>query len=168
MGAEGMIPDYEIGRAELEKLIEWYSSRVDQRNEATTRFHLIDTLFFQCLGWLKEDVNFEVSFEGEYADYAFLAPRQILIVEAKKENSYFELPIGKEQLEYSLASLMRDYSNLNAAIKQVTVYCQSRELPFASVSNIHQLVIFVATRSDGLPPLRGQALVLPSLPFILN
>ncbi len=163
-----MTPDYEIGRAELEKLIEWYSSRVDQRNEATTRFHLIDTLFFQCLGWLKEDVIFEGSYEGEYADYAFLAPRQILIVEAKKENSYFELPIGKEQLEYSLASLMRDYPNLNAAIKQVTGYCQSRGVPFAAVSNGHQLVVFVATRSDGLPPLRGKALVFPSLQFMLD
>ncbi len=163
-----MTPDYETGRAKLEKLIEWYAPRVEQRNEATTRFHLIDTLFFECLGWFKEDTIFEDSHEGEYADYTFLAPRKILIVEAKKENNYFELPTGKEQLEYSLASLMRDYSNLNDAIKQVTGYCQSRGVPFAAISNGHQLVVFVATRSDGLPPLRGKALVFPSLLFMLN
>ena len=53
MGGDGMTPDYEISRARLEKLIEWYTPRVDQRNEATTRLHLIDILFFECLGWLK-------------------------------------------------------------------------------------------------------------------
>jgi hypothetical protein len=169
MGANEMTLDYEICRANLEKLIEWYIPRVDQRNEATTRLHLIDTLFFECLGWLKEDVILEDSHEGEYTDYTFLAPRQILIVEAKKENNYFELPlVGKEQLEYSLVPLMRDYPNLSAAIKQVTGYCQSRGVPFAAVSNGHQLVVFVATRSDGLPPLRGKALVFPSLHFMLD
>src|SRR5207248_11180084 len=39
---------------------------------------------------------------------------------------------------------------------------------FAAVTNGHQLVVFVATRSDGLPPLKGKALVFPSLDFMLN
>lgn len=162
-----MTAGYEIGRAKLEKLIEWYTPRMEQRNEATTRFQLIDTLFFECLGWRKEDSIFEDSHEGEYADYTFLAPRKILIVEAKKENNYFELPIGKGKLEYSLMSLMRDHANLKDAIRQVTSYCQSRGVPFAAVSNGHQLVVFVAIRSDGIPPLSGKAFVFPSLPFML-
>ena len=163
-----MTPDYETCRSNLEKLLDWYTSREGERNEATTRLQMIDKLFFDCLGWSRDDVNLEESYQGEYADYTFSAPRRILIVEAKREGNYFELPIGKERMEYSLPALMRDYANLKAAIEQVTGYCQKRGIPFAAVCNGHQLVVFVATRNDGLPPFEGKALVFSSLNHMLN
>jgi hypothetical protein len=86
----------------------------------------------------------------------------------KKRRDYFEVPAEKDRLEYSLSALMRDYSHLKAAIVQATGYCQSRGIPFGVVSNGHQIVAFVATRSDGLPPFEGKALVFPSLDFMLS
>src|SRR5690242_2663919 len=148
--------DYDDCRANLESVLLWWKSHPTQRNEATTRLQLIDRLFFECLGWSKDDVILEESQAGEYADYTFLAPRRILIVEAKKQGDYFEVPAGKTKLEYSISSLLRDYPNLKAAIEQVSGYCQSRGVPYGAVCNGHQIVAFVATRGDGLPPLEGR------------
>ena len=160
--------EYEACRTNLERLVAWYSTRAAHRNEATTRLQLIDRLFFECLGWLRDDVISEESYDGQYADYTFLAPRRMLIVEAKKEGDYFELPAGREGLEYSIQSLFRDYPNLKSAITQAAEYCHSRGVPFGAVSNGHQIVAFVATRADGVSPFEGKALLFPSLEFMLS
>lgn len=110
----------------------------------------------------------EESYNREYTDYVFLAPRRLFIVEAKKEGDYFELPAGETRLEQSLPSLSKRYPNLKEALQQAAGYCQSRGVPFGAVTNGHQLVAFVGTRSDGLPPLEGRALVFPSLQFMLD
>jgi len=130
--------DYEIGRKNLEALVQWYTEKQGDRNEATTRLHLVDRLFFECLGWGKDDVILEESYGGEYADYTFMAPRRVLVVEAKKEGTYFELPAGKDKILYSLPSLCRDYADLKAALEQAALYGQNRGMPFAVVSNGHQ------------------------------
>lgn len=157
------MPDYELARSAMADLAEWYTPRAAQRNEATTRLHLIDRLFFECLGWSRDDVVLEEARGKEFADYTFSAPRRILIVEAKKEGDYFELPAGAERLEHSLQSLLHDYRDLKRAIEQVATYCHTRGVPFACVSNGHQLVAFVALRTDGRSPFEGKALVFRSL-----
>lgn len=161
-----MTTDYEECRINLEKLIAWYEPA--HRNEATTRFQIIDRIFFECLGWSKDDVIMEEHHGGEYSDYSFNAPRRILIVEAKKEDQYFEIPAAKTQLEYSIASLSRDNANLKAAISQVAAYCQQRGTPFGAVSNGCQIIAFIAVRSDSIAPLDGKALVFSSLEKMLE
>lgn len=158
---------YEDGRTNLEKLIEWYSSKAGSRNESTTRLQMIDRLLFEYLGWSKDDAVCEEPHGGDFADYTLSAPRRILIVEAKKEGDYFELPAEKPRLEYALSSLTRDFESLRKAIQQCAGYCQTRGVPFAVVTNGHQMVAFIATRSDGLPPLEGKALVFTSLDSML-
>ena len=90
---------FEDGLRAIENLVHWYRGREGQRNEATTRLQLINALFLECLGWSKEDVIAEEAHGKEYADYTFLAPRRVLIVEAKREGNYFELPAGDTRLE---------------------------------------------------------------------
>ena len=102
---------------------------------------------------------------GEFADYVFSAPRQLLIVEAKKEGIYFELPAGMENIEYSIKTLNRDYPDLKAAIEQVAGYSYKRGIPNAVVCNGHQIVAFIALRLD-MPAFEGKALVFPSLGFM--
>ena len=89
-----MASDYETCRSNLEKLVDGYSTRAQKRNEATTRLQLIDEIFFSCLGWDKEDSILEEPYGRDYADYTFMAARRVLIVEAKKEGDYFEVPAG--------------------------------------------------------------------------
>jgi len=156
-----MTANYEECRKNLENLIAWYSP--EHRNEADTRFKIIDQLFFDCLGWSKDDVEMEKHHDGDYTDYTFSAPRPILIVEAKKEDLYFQIPTGKSQIEYSISSLLRDNSNLKSAVHQASAYCQSRGVSFCAVSNGCQIVAFIAVRTDGIPPLEGKAIVFRSL-----
>src|ERR1035437_5747357 len=147
--------DYESYREFFVKFVEEYNGK-KKRNEATTRLQLIDRLFLDCLGWTRDDFVAEAHRSGEYADYIGSAPRPLLILEAKREGDYFELPAGNNSLEYSIPTLSRDNPNTEAAIKQVTRYCQDRGIPFAAVSNGHQIVTFIAVRTDA-PPLDGRA-----------
>jgi GTPase SAR1 family protein len=154
---------YEEGLEGITALSQWYVDHEADRNEAATRLRLIDTLFFECLGWNKDDVAVEEPHNKEYADYIFRAPRDILIVEAKREGDYFELPAGHTRLEMSLPALMKTYPNVAKALAQVAGYCQKRGVPFGVVSNGHQLIAFIASRSDAIPPLDGKSLVFGSL-----
>ena len=159
---------YEDGLDAMRTLVAWYKGNEGNRNEATTRFHLIDTLFFECLGWSKDDVILEEAHGGEYADYVFSAPRRVLIVEAKREGNYFELPAGKHQLEVGIPALIKTYENVADAIRQAASYCQDRAVPYGVVSNGHQLIAFIANRTDGTPPMEGRALVFESLERMQN
>ncbi len=160
-----MSNQYELCHSNLKMLARDFEGIKANRNEATTRLQLIDRLFFDCLGWSKSDCIAEEPHNNKYADYTFLAPRRILIVEAKREGNYFEVPAGSTHLEYTIPSLIRDNPNLDHALQQVARYCQSRGVLFGAITNGHQIVAFVATRSDN-PPLEGRALVFPSLDFI--
>lgn len=163
------MPDiYEECRGNLARLADWYAQREGSRNEATTRLHLVDELFLGSLAWSKDDLELEHSYGGEYADYTFSITRAVLIVEAKKEGVYFELPAGTSRREHAITSLSRDYPEVKAALEQVAGYCQSRGVPLAVVSNGHQLIAFVAVRNDGTPPLAGRALVFASLQDMLE
>jgi len=159
---------YEKGRTNLEELIQWYSDKKGTRNEATTRMHLIDSLLFGVLGWEKDNVTAEDSYEGEYTDYSLRNIRVLSILEAKKEGNSFELPIGNMRVKYSLRSLCKDNPNLKEALQQVSRYCSQRGVQVAMVSNGHQFLVFVANRTDGIPPLEGKAFVFESLEFILK
>jgi len=53
-------------------------------------------------------------------------------------------------------------------MEQVANYCQQRGVPYAAVTNGHQIAIFVGSRTDGIPPLDGNAIVFESLPHMLN
>ena len=159
---------YEEARANLETLAAYYDANKQIRNEDTTRLHLIDELLFNVLAWDRQtECVTEESHDREYADYTFLAPRRILIVEAKREGDYFEVPAGGTHLIYKLQSLCRDNENLTKAIKQAMTYCQTRGAPFGAVINGHQIVAFIAVRSDGVPPMEGRALVFQSFSFML-
>jgi GTPase SAR1 family protein len=155
--------EYENHWKAIGEIAIWYEANSGSRNEATTRVQLIDRILFESLAWDRSDVIAEESHDGQYADYTLNAPRRLLIVEAKKEGTYFELPVGLDGIQYSIPTLLRTTSALRAAMEQVAGYCQSRGVPYAAVTNGHQFVIFVATRSDGVPPFKGAAVVFSSL-----
>lgn len=165
-----MRSEYERCRENLEGLLTWYSSNVNEsnRNEATTRLHLVDRLLFECLGWNREDCIAEESYGKEYTDYSLYSPRRSFIIEAKKEGIYFELPSGYLDLEYSLKSLTKDNPEIASAVKQAINYCQTRGTTLGAVCNGHQMICFVASRNDGIPPLEGKAIIFSSLERMLT
>ncbi|MFG2950826.1 hypothetical protein [Streptomyces adustus] len=133
------------------------------RNEATTRLHFIDRIIFDAMQWPKDQCTPEESHDGLYADYVLGLPKRQMIVEAKKEGVHFELPLDAKAREVSLPALARNNGNLNAALKQVGGYCTSRGIPVAVACNGHQLVAFIGSRIDGIPPTQGRAIIFRSL-----
>ena len=158
--------DYDAGKLALGEVVK--SFRFVDRNEATTRLQVINDLILKCLAWAPGDCIAEESHGKEYADYTLCCPKRSLIIEAKREGDSFELPAGKVRLEYSIANLCEDYPNLKKAIVQVIGYCHQRGVPYAAVTNGHQVVAFVATRDDGVAPLEGKALVFPTMQFMYD
>ncbi len=158
-----MPADFEQCLENLKALIEKMDNAgQSHRNEATTRLQFIDGLLFDCLGWDKSECVAEDSFEGKYSDYSLGTPFQHLILEAKKEDIYFEVPAGVNDLTFRIQRFKDDAPEVYDAIKQAMGYCQSRGVPFGAVCNGQQLVAFMASRTDGIPPIEGRALVLNS------
>ncbi|MCE5210631.1 MAG: hypothetical protein LLG40_03660 [Deltaproteobacteria bacterium] len=158
-----MSAEYELGKKAIEGLAAWFEVHKGTRNEATTRLHLIDQLLFECLCWdRRTDCISEERFDGFYADYTLMCPRRMLILEAKKEGVYFNIPEGRSNRQNSIKTLVKDVPELGDAIKQAAGYCQQRGTPYAAVSNGHQLVAFLGSRDDGLSPEEGRAFVFES------
>lgn len=157
---------YEDGKVALDELISWYDGQPEiERNEATTRLHLIDRLLADVLAWPREEIVAEEPFGPEYVDYALGRPSTRLIIEAKREGIQFSIPVGLTALLHKLPSLTegKEGRALKAAAEQVSGYCARRGVAMAVVANGTQMVAFLGARTDGVPPLQGSALVFPSL-----
>lgn len=157
--------EFHEAEANLHNLIDWYNQHVDDnsRNEATTRLNLIDRLLFECLGWEHEDCQAEERIGGKYIDYSFRCPECLFILEAKREGIYFELPLGTQSLKHDIGFFSRHARYVGKAIKQAVEYCQAHGTLYGAVCNGHQLIAFIGSRTDGLPPLSGRVLVFDSL-----
>ncbi|MFC7276642.1 hypothetical protein ACFQS1_21850 [Paractinoplanes rhizophilus] len=163
-----MSTGYEDAKAALDQLINWYGEHADDldRNEDTTRLHLVDTLIKDVLGWPVEEIATEVLYDGKYVDYCLGRPATRIIVEAKRESAQFSLPIAITSLLHRIPSLTDNPTGgkeLKAALQQVAGYCATRGVQMAAVCNGTQIVAFLGVRTDGTPPLEGSALVFTSL-----
>ena len=158
---------YDICLQHMQTLAEQYGQSDISRNEAQTRFDIIDGLLIGCFGWEKEEIKVEEPHGNEYTDYVLGNPR-LMIVEAKRESIHFDLPAENTELVHSLAQLSK-LSKPNAlALDQVQTYCARRGVRYAVLSNGHQLIAFVAVRSDGIAPLEGKCLVVNGLEQMLR
>jgi hypothetical protein len=157
--------DYETALSNLEALIQWAKDNNAHltRNEAATRFQLIDRLLQDCLGWPVNRIDVERFHEGEYTDYEIGIPAKRLVIEAKREGKYFELPAGSSKLKYRIKTLYEMSDDIRLAMQQAMGYCQTRGIPLGAVANGHQLIVFISNRQDGIPPEDGLALVFESL-----
>ena len=154
------------GSRALEQLLGTVSEKNLNWNEADTRFHFIDPFLTDCLGWPPSLIHVEKEQGGEYADYELGEPRA-LILEAKRDGAYFELPANPaRRLIAELPAVMTTSVAAAEAIKQAQRYCSARGVQFAVVCNGHQLIAFLAVRLDGKDPLEGQCLVCDGYPQI--
>lgn len=132
------------------------------RNEAQTRKDLIDALI-ASLGWEASDIRVESHYDGTYADYELGRDGSRLLIEAKREGVYFELPAGWSDRVARLSTVSGTSSKIESALRQAAGYAQSRGIQYAAVSNGWQVIAFLASRTDGVPPLEGKALVFPDI-----
>lgn len=149
------------GKANLKKLID----NIDQTsnmNESQVRFHIIDKILTECLGW-KEQIEVENYEDRGFTDYELGVPR-IAILEAKREGKVFEIPAGySNKRVVDLPSLMEFSQETKVAISQVQSYCSLRGVAVAIISNGHQYIAFLASRMDGKSIFEGDAVIFHSL-----
>lgn len=155
------------GQGNLKRLIAELDSDSNM-NEAQTRFHIIDKILFDCLGWQRCEVEVEKAEDNQFTDYELGKPR-LAILEAKREGASFFIPAGtKKKLLVDIKSLCLSNDALSGAIRQAQDYCSKRGVPIAIVSNGRQFVIFLASRQDGVHVLDGNAIVFNGLDHLLQ
>lgn len=149
------------GSAALELLIEDIAESGLNWNEAETRFQIIDRIIVDCLGWPRSTVRPEQSDKSRtYSDYELGRPR-CAIWEAKRINRPFELPADPmRKTVVDLPSIISLRGEVAAAVDQVQSYCVRRGVDIAVATNGHQLIAFLASRRDGVPPLEGRCFVI--------
>lgn len=160
-----MTIEFSVAQENFKKLVQEFSSLEDSinPNEAQTRFSYIDTMLMDCLGWTKDLVRVEVYENGDRSDYECGIPRQ-LIIEAKKPGISFSFPpSGNDKLKkIKLQSITNFNALTKSGIEQVIEYCFKRGVPIAVLCNGPQLIMFLASRLDGISPLEADAIVFDS------
>jgi predicted type IV restriction endonuclease len=125
----------------------FYGSKL---NEADTRFQIIDTILTEVLKWPRETISNEKYINGNRADYVLKDKndRPILIIESKKNEVYFELPVtaNKHELfqKLSIEKLLTD-DKIKEAIIQVKEYAEDLLCNFAAICNGDVWIIFRVT-----------------------
>jgi hypothetical protein len=154
------------GQNALNSLIEGFAEKTPDWNEAETRFHFIDRFIIECLGWRRDEIRVEKREDRTYTDYELGLPRRA-IWEAKREGRSFELPATfGHKITADLPSLLALGSEVAEAIGQVQTYCIRRGVETAVLTNGRQLIAFLATRVDGIPPLEGRCLIIDGHPTL--
>ncbi len=116
-------------------------------NEADTRHQIIDEVLHGVLSWPKALTGVESYIDPGYSDYYLARPDEslLLIIEAKKEGAFFELPDAEpsnfESRRVMVKTLMTD-PVIEKAITQVHTYCVNRGCPFAAITNGHTWIFF--------------------------
>ncbi|MDR7172699.1 hypothetical protein J2W56_006465 [Nocardia kruczakiae] len=157
---------FERAKKTLELLI---AERINfDENEATTRLRLIDVVLNEVLNWPSDQINCEEHVDGDYLDYVLGLPERRIVVEAKRSSKIFEVPAGVLSGKVDV-STVRNHSQQNReAIDQVLRYCQSAGIGIALLSNGHQFLGFLGSRSDGKKPIDGKAMLYASLDDVLS
>ena len=163
--------DFEKFKSNLNDLVIECESdiEVSVRNEAQTRFDIIDKVLFDCLDWSRDEAKVERSVEGKYTDYE-LGRKKIAVVEAKREGLSFNIPSGTiTNNKIKLSTLFAlEKSNIKEAVLQAKNYCSERGIQYGIVTNGHQYICFLASRTDGVAIKDGSAIVFTSLKDILE
>ncbi len=150
------------------ELVKRYSDSTNL-NEADTRLQIIDTLLFDVLKWPKHLSAVEKIIKDKRADYVLYNSSKIpqLVIESKRENSYFELPqnFNSEKLfqRISVEKLLTS-ENIKRAILQVKEYAEDIACNYASICNGHVWVIF-KIYSPNIPWKKLPAFVIKNLLF---
>ncbi|SDK37251.1 hypothetical protein SAMN05216282_105137 [Cryobacterium psychrotolerans] len=153
---------FERGHAAMRDLVTvMEEAALDDVNEADTRFRVINKLLTDVLHWPIAAVQNELHTDSGYMNYCVGMSGAQFVLEAKRAGRAFSLPVGLTSSVVSIPSIASGAAGkpLKEALQQAARYAQERGIPIASAFNGHQLVIFLASRTDGLAPLEGRALV---------
>src|SRR5260370_29524438 len=115
----------EEGHKNLRELLKEIGNAPVDWNEANTRFHIIDRILIECLGWPKvpESFRVEARIDGEFQDYVLGSPEAI-VWEAKRSGTYFDFPEDvQKKLDQSIEGIFSVSKTAELGMRQVQGYC---------------------------------------------
>ena len=118
-------------------------------NQANTRFHIIDRLLKEVLGWPPGSFRMEESTAEGFADYRLNRSngKPALIIEAKRTGVYFDLPANynhKKTFRAVKTKTLLTSDALKKAIFQAQRYCADEGCEFGAITNGQQFILFKA------------------------
>lgn len=158
--------NYEAAKIKLAEIIN-DTKGLNDFNEATARFQIIDRILTEVLSWDRKGVSVEKHHRGDFTDYECGAPVRLL-VEAKRESIGFTLPATIDKNVLKIETLTEKNKELADAIDQAAGYCQKRGIPYAAVTNGRQWVFLLGARIDGISSEKGKCVVYPGLSNMLE
>lgn len=153
--------NYEAAKSGLEKIIA-NTKELNDFNEATARFQIIDRVLTEVLLWNRSGISVEKHHRADFTDYECGAPVQLL-VEAKRDSIGFILPVKIDKNLLQLATLIEKNKDFADAVDQAVGYCQKRGIPYAAVTNGRQWVFLLGSRIDGITSDKGRCVAYSSL-----
>jgi len=134
---------------EIEDILRKISVSADGRelNEATTRHRIIDTILHDILAWPKSKITCEDNNSAGRSDYVLKNELNeiILIIEAKKEGIYFNLPhIFKTKPQITTIKKISSDNNISEALTQARNYCLAQGSRFGAITNGHEWIVFIS------------------------
>ncbi|ELX10445.1 hypothetical protein Jab_2c25360 [Janthinobacterium sp. HH01] len=134
----------------------------EQPNESDTRLKALDRILFEVLDWRHESILTEPSTESGYIDYLLTIGerRGALIVEAKRSGLLAPNTTSNKLITVTLSGPV--VKPLLPGIRQSLAYASEQGAPMAVLTDGRCWLFFKASRTDGLKPLDGKALLFPS------
>jgi hypothetical protein len=139
-------------------------------NEADTRYKIIDVILEQYLKWPRVKGSVELYVNGNRADYVVYhnSDRPILIIESKRNGSYFEIPsnlnISNNFQKIQLEKLLT-VEEIKDAVYQVKEYCEDLLCNYAAICNGFVWIIFKVNSTNQKPWKKLPAYVIKNLDF---
>ena len=144
------------GWNKLNRIIEQFPPNSVHWNEAQNRFHFVDRLLKECLGWQHSDMDVETSDGvGGRLDYQLGKPAKAVLEAKRQAVEFADLPAGIPSRVRKIAPLIAASANFKDAVEQVVTYCAFKGAQIAIVCNGPQLAIFQAITPGG-SPLEGE------------
>lgn len=113
-------------------------------SETDTRCKYLDRFFIDILGWNEKLIEREGYVKPGYFDYEFSTSQFRFVVEAKKINVKFSLPLKGQKVKFSTI-----YNGNQEVINQIREYIVKRNLTYGIISNGEQFIVGRFVNTDG-------------------
>jgi hypothetical protein len=142
------------------------SAVASDTSEAETRFHFIDRILIEVLGWSRDDITVEPPSESGYTDYLLrIGGINRFVIEAKRSGKTLIDTIKATSGEYKVGGPA--LSSCRKGIEQARRYCFEHSVEYAAVTTAGAWVAFFAFR-PGIATYDGQAIVFPTVDAIIK
>jgi len=141
---------------------ELLQGNISLETEQDARFHIIDRILIEVLGWDRKGIRTEPHVDSGFVDYLIsTGGRNRLVVEAKRTSKLLIDTRQPRMAWYKVSG-----PALQSAVKgleQAQRYCTDTAVLFSALTTGFEWIGFWAVRTDGVPPKEGKAAVFPSL-----